>query len=482
MNRRLEIAKYVAADYFCSAVTWAAFWIFRKLFIESKKFGVHVALTFDVRFVIALLVIPAFWIFLHLLSGLYANVYRKSRIGEIRQLFITDVIGVVILFFTILLKNVIIDYKTYYFAISVLFCMQFTLSSLAHILLTTATNRKIHNREIGFNTILIGSNEKAMQLYEDMESQKASSGNRFMGFVHIDSGNARPDEPFRRGGASELSKKLKHLGELENIQDIIEREKAEEVIIAIESSEHKYIESILNKLGDKDVVIKIIPDMYDILTGSVKLSSMIEAPLIVVSKTVLEPKQIILKRAFDIAVSLFCLIIFSPVYLVIAIIIKFTSKGPVFYSQERIGLHGRPFTIHKFRSMYDGAEKNGPALSSKDDSRITRFGKFLRKTRLDELPQFFNVLMGTMSVVGPRPERRYFIEQIIQKDPQYVYLHKIKPGITSWGQVKYGYAENVEQMVKRMKYDILYLENISFLLDMRIIIYTILIVFQGRGK
>ncbi len=132
--------------------------------------------------------------------------------------------------------------------------------------------------------------------------------------------------------------------------------------------------------------------------------------------------------------------------------------------------------------MYMGSEKNGPALSSKDDSRITKFGKFLRKVRLDEFPQFINVLSGTMSVVGPRPERRFFIDQIIQKAPQYAHLHKIRPGITSWGQVKYGYAENVEQMVRRMKYDILYLENISFLLDIRIIIYTVLIVFQGRGK
>ncbi len=473
MNRRIEIAKYVVADYVCSAITWAAFWIFRKQFIESKKFGIHVALTFDFRFVVALLVIPSFWVFLHFLSGLYANVYRKSRIGEIRQLFITDVVGVVILFFTILLKNVIIDYKTYYFSISVLFCMQFILSSLAHFLLTTATNRKIHNREIGFNTILIGSNARAMQLYDDMESQKASSGNKFVGFVHIDSGN---------GFSSELGKKLKHLGEFENIHDVIIKEKAEEVIIAIESSEHKYIESILNKLSDTETVIKIIPDMYDILTGSVKFSSMIEAPLIVVSKTVLEPKQVILKRAFDMVVSLSCLVILCPVYLIISLIIKLTSQGPIFYSQERIGLHGSPFTIYKFRSMYDGAEKSGPALSSKDDSRITKFGKFLRKTRMDELPQFLNVLIGTMSIVGPRPERRFFIEQIIQKDPQYTYLHKIKPGITSWGQVKYGYAENVEQMVRRMKYDILYLENISFLLDMRIIIYTVLIVFQGRGK
>ncbi len=473
MNRRWEISKYVIADFLCSAITWAAFWIFRKQYIESEKFGIQVALTFDVKFYIALVVIPSFWIFLYLLSGLYANVYRKSRIAEIKQLFITTVIGVVILFFTLLLKNVIITYKSYYFSTSVLFSMQFILTSLAHILITTATNRKIHNREIGFNTILIGSNARAVQLFDDMESQKSSSGNRFVGFVHVDSNN---------GASSELSGKLNHLGDFENIHDLIVQEKAEEVIIAIESSEHKYIETIINKLSDTKTVIKIIPDMYDILTGSVKLSSILDAPLIVVSKDILEPKQVILKRVFDTMVSMFCLIILSPVYLIIAIIIKLTSKCHVFYSHERIGLHGKPFTIYKFRSMTHGAEKNGPALSSKDDNRITKVGKFLRKTRLDELPQFFNVLIGTMSIVGPRPERSFFIEQIVQKAPQYTHLQKIKPGITSWGQVKYGYAENVEQMIRRMKYDLLYLENISFLLDMRILIYTVLIVVQGRGK
>ncbi len=466
--------KYVIADYLCSALTWTAFWIFRKLFIETEKFGVPVPLRFDAKFyLVALLLIHAFWIVLYLLSGIYANAYRKSRIAEIKQLFVTGVVGVVILFFTLLLKNVIITYKSYYLSVSVLFSMQFVMTALVHLIITTVTNRKIHRRIIGFNTILVGSNKRAVQLYDDMQNQHLSSGNKFIGFVHVDTAN---------GLSPELSGKLKHLGEFENIHDIIIKEEAEEVIIAIESSEHKYIQSIINKLSDTRTIIKIIPDMYDILTGSVKFSSIIDAPLIVVSKDVLEPKQIILKRAFDIVSSLFFLILLSPIYIIIAAIIKSTSKGPVFYSQERIGLHGKPFTIYKFRSMTHGAEKNGPALSSKEDNRITKFGKFLRKSRLDELPQFLNVLLGSMSVVGPRPERQFFIEQIIQRAPHYTHLQKIKPGITSWGQVKYGYAENVDQMIRRMEYDILYLENISFLLDMRILIYTVLIVFQGRGK
>jgi len=306
-----------------------------------------------------------------------------------------------------------------------------------------------------------------------MAKQQKSSGNRLIGFVHVDKSN---------GFSDQLGQKLKHLGEFETIREIIVKEEVEEVIIAIESSEHNYIEPILNTLDDCNVVIKIIPDMYDIMTGSVRLASILDAPLIVISRDILQPRQKFYKRFFDVSMSLFFLVVLSPVYLILGLITKLTSKGPVIYKQQRVGLRGLPFTIYKFRSMWVDAEKNGPALSSHTDARITPFGKFLRKSRFDELPQFYNVIKGDMSIVGPRPERKFYVDQIIQKAPHYKHLNKVKPGITSWGQVKYGYAESIDQMVERMKYDLLYIENISFLLDIRIIIYTILIVLQGRGK
>ncbi|HDP54510.1 MAG TPA: sugar transferase, partial [Bacteroidetes bacterium] len=279
----------------------------------------------------------------------------------------------------------------------------------------------------------------------------------------------------------ELANRLSRLGTYKEIRSVIANNNIEEVLLAVEHKDNRFMSRIVNDLLGLDVTIKAIPSMYDYLTGKVKISSIFGLPLINVSLDLMPIWQQKFKAFLDIFLSLFALVVLSPFLGVIALLVKFGSKGPIFFSQERIGRYGKPFMLYKFRTMYVDAERNGPALSSKNDNRITPLGRFLRKTRIDEVPNFWNVLKGDMSLVGPRPERQFYIDQIVKKAPHYIHLQKIKPGITSWGQVKYGYAENVDQMVERLKYDLLYLENMSIFVDFRIMIYTLITVFRGRG-
>jgi len=471
MNRKLQVAKYVFADFISAAIAWSLFFIYRK-YTAHPEILEHLDLVFsDRNFYIGIIIIPCFWLTFYVLVGTYKNIYRKSRLKELGQTIVVTFIGVIFIFFALILDDSVISYKTYYQSFMVLYLLHFSFTFLFRLIITTNTVRRIHKKIIGFKTLIVGSNGNAIKIYKEIEGQKNSSGNLFVGFV-----NVLDYDTFK------VSEYLPNLGYYKDLKKIVEENDIEEVIIAIERSEQNTVEKIITEIENTDVVIKIIPDMEDIIMGSVKTSSIFGAPLIEIKTELMPAWQVSLKRIMDIVASLFAIAILSPVYLFTTLGVLITSKGPIIYSQERIGLHGKPFRMLKFRSMHKNAEKRTPKLSSKHDPRITSFGRFMRKVRLDEIPQFFSVLIGDMSLVGPRPERQFFIDQIVVKAPHYRLLSKIKPGITSWGQVKYGYAENVDEMVERLKYDLLYLENMSIAMDIKILIYTVLIVVQGRGK
>ncbi len=473
MNKKLQILKYLMADFISASLAWSLFYLYRKFYIEPDKFGVLPEQVFDRQYALGMLILPLGWLLAYYLTGFYKNIFRKSRINEFGQTFAVALIGVTFIFFFILLDDFVSSYKSYYKVFGVLFILHFLITATFRFVLSSITNYRISTGRYGFNTVIIGSNQRALKIFDEITTTRKSSGIKFLGFIHLDEKN---------GFSDQLKKQLPNLGEYKDLREIAKTHKIEEVIVAIESWEHSYLETIINELSDLGITIKLIPDMYDILSGQVKLNSISDAALITINKQAMPDWQQAVKRFIDVLASVSVLILFSWLYVILIIVVKLSSKGPAFFMQERVGKRGELFKIIKYRTMYIDAEKFGPSLSKDNDPRITNVGKFLRKVRLDEIPQFYNVIIGDMSLVGPRPERKFFIDKIVVHAPHYVHLHRVRPGITGYGQVKYGYAENIEQMVSRVKYDLLYVENMGLMFDFKIMIHTVLIVIQGRGK
>ena len=470
--KKRQTAKYIVFDTLSAMLAWAALFLFRKLFVEQMGFHDAGQVFCDTNFWLGLALVPAGWLALYAMQGSYRNVLRKARVKELIDTAVATVLGVTVIFFVLLIDDEITTYHNYYASYLFLLVVHFLLTYVLRVAVTTQTAHRVHTRQIGFPTLLVGSGIKAYQTYIDLENQETYSGNLFIGYVTI----SNTENP-------QLDCVMPCLGNLDDIRSIIEQHHIEEAIIAVDDAEQQSISDILHALYFcGDIIIKITPDARDLIVGSVKLNSIFHSPLIVINNRLMEEWQYSVKRIADVVISILALVLLSPIFLVTAIIVKVTSPGPIFYAQERIGYHGRPFKMHKFRSMYVDAEECGPALSKDNDPRITPFGRFMRKVRLDEIPQFYNVLKGTMSLVGPRPERQFYIDQIVKRAPEYLLLQRIKPGITSWGQVKYGYASTIDEMVERLRYDLLYLDNMSITTDIKILVYTVIIIFQGRGK
>lgn len=463
MQYQRTVGLLILLDWFCSSVSWFLFYYFRKVSIERVPFEVSEA------FYAGLAVIPFLWLLLYYVLGTYHDVKRLYRIKIFNLTFQATSLGSLCIFFTFLLDDRIEEYHQYYSLMLFLFFNHFLCLLIPRLLFVTILVSRIHSGKGAFSTLLIGGSEKAVEIFNEITLLQKGI-HRFVGFVNIN------------GVDRQLEKKLIYLGHLNDLEMILREKEIEEVIIALESTEHDKLRSIISRIEGGNIRIKILPDMYDILAGSVKMNNIFGAVLIDVNPEVMPVWQQAIKRFLDVTLSLIAILLLLPVYFILSVGVKLSSPGPIFFLQERVGLNGRTFQIIKFRTMYVDAERLGPQLSSANDPRITRIGRFMRKSRLDEFPQFVNVILGDMSLVGPRPERQFYIDQIVPIEPQFLQLTRVRPGITSWGQVKYGYAENVEQMLQRMKYDLLYLKNQTLALDFKIMLYTIMIVFKAKGK
>lgn len=420
-HRRQQLI-YLITDIISAEMVWLCFLWFRWLVYDGKVFGVDTVLIPSFSFYPPLIAYPVVCICVYYLSGYYLRPFRRRLSAEFFKTLISAVIIGLIFFFIIIIDDQVESYQRYVVSLVVLIGLQFVLSYFPRLCITLVTR----------------SRRSPLRVYT-----------------------------------------IRSLAEAKRMQ----RGAVDEVIVDLpKTHSERTLYEIINILYPLDIAISVVPRVYDMLTGAARIGEIEGQPLVRITDHKMSDSALCIKRAFDIVASLLAMLFLSPIYLLLSVLVAVTSHGPVIYCQERIGLHGKPFRILKFRTMYLNSEPDTPLLSRDNDPRITPVGHFMRKYRLDELPQMWNIFRGDMSIVGPRPERGYFIDQIVKEAPYYCLLYKIRPGLTSWGPIKVGYTDTIEKMVDRLNYDIMYMENMSIQLDLKILFFTIRVICDGKGK
>lgn len=456
---------YIVSDTLSALIVWTLFLFFRRTVIDYQWMGEHYNITIpNYDFYSSLLIFPICCLFIHILSGVYLNPDKQRQLKLFTTTLIASAIIATAVAFALVHSDVRVSNEYYYQALLVLWCLSFVVTYFFRAIICANVRRKYKTGKWTTRTAVIGTGENARKIAHEIT--KNMPENTLLGYI-AESKNAKITNDV--------------LGKLPQLDAIIKKENIQEIIIAPDDNDEKKIFSIVNSLYSHDITIRFTPSLYDILIGGVKMNELKVSPLVTITNSSMSDWELCVKRFFDIVVSFVALVVLSPLFVLLAIRIKMDSKGTVFFRQERIGQFGKAFNILKFRTMRTDAENGIPQLSTMDDNRVTRFGRFLRKYRLDELPQFWNVLKGEMSIVGPRPEREFYIKKITEVAPYYCLVYKVRPGLTSWGPIRIGYASTTEQMVERLNYDIIYIENMSLTTDLKILLFTIEVIFRGKG-
>lgn len=470
IRNRLRLI-YVVTDFVATNLAVMLFNMFR---VSLMDFPLKLERYYHYPYVLwGQLLFPLMMMGIYWLSGYYNKVEVRSRAQEAVLTLSSALIGALGIFFIAVVndgawsRTLVLEYLLIMFGL--LFCCVY----FGRFLITAIELRRMHSAHKINRAVMLGTDDAAVKLAKRINEAGGNEGMWISTFVRLhDSDPVNPQ-------CSEFE-----VINRDDLLDYCQNHAVNRLILTPEvMGNGSELASLIRLAAEINGALFVSPDVNTLVLASHRSFNVVGEPLVCISSPNIPDSTANLKRAVDIVGSLFAMALLWPLMLILALCVKSDSKGPVFFRQERLGYGGKPFEIIKFRSMRHDAEAvGGPQVATDDDPRITRFGRFLRKYRLDELPQFWNVLKGDMSLVGPRPERRYFAEQIAARVSQYPFVYQVRPGITSWGMVRYGYASNVEQMVERLRYDLIYIENISILTDIKILLHTVRTVVGGHGK
>ena len=464
MDKRRERLTLLALDFVAVNIAFFCYFVLR---VNTKWFDLLILPDFWAP----MLVICFYWLLVFLFVGLYRSWFALSRFDEISTLFKATFVGIFVLFFLVFIDDanhgvasgsriLIVLYWALIFCFDSFFRLSFR-----------AIQRSLLIKGVGCkNTLIIGTGDYAKKIYSEI-TRHPGLGLRVVGFLEID------DEKTEILVDGNLI-----VGKIEDFESVLEHYTIKEVVFALEKQHDDFVVDLIARSEGKDLGLKIVPTLYEILSGQARTTQLYGVPLIDINPTIMPEWELKAKRLMDLGAAVLILIVSSPAIIIAAIAIKINSKGPVFYLQERSGLNGKPFRIVKFRSMRQDAEQaTGPVWSQKDDPRITEVGKFIRRVRIDEIPQMWNVLKGEMSLIGPRPERPYFVEKLSEEIPYYKRRLRVRPGVTGWAQVKHKYDENIDDVREKVRFDLFYIENMSLRMDFKIMLRTVLVVLFGKG-